>query len=42
MNKYYIRKNFSGKGYCLYSNNPKIKILINTIKDNLVYILPDN
>lgn len=42
MNKYYIRKNFSGKGYYLYSNNPKIKILINTIKDNLVYILPDN
>ncbi len=42
MNKYHISKDFSGKGYRLYSNNPKIKILINSIKDNLVYILPDN
>ena len=42
MNKYHITKNFSGKGYRLYSNNPKIRILINSIKDNLIYLLPEN
>ena len=42
MNKHYITKNFSNNGYQLYSNNPKIKVLINSIKDNLIYLLPEN